>query len=395
MNKKNTDSPALANKGFLLVTSLAVTVFLTLGSASLLVNSLMQTNANTRLYNRANALQLAEAGLNQAGLNLRTSSAADDVLSSSLASGDFEITMQQSLGGNLYQVQATGTGSTEARSLEGFYRATFTSVFQFAVFGDELVEISGNIETDSFDSRNGEYNEDGNINNQGDIGTNSVSIGGIEMDGASLYIDGQIMVGPNLTDPSTYVTGYDGSLVSGGDSGIDVSSMGSTIPMSPVSVPPGVTCSDYTLTSNNTLDLYSTGGPLGDGTYCFEDLNIEGSSNVMPHGDVKVYLTGTLTVVGNTDVGNPDDPTDLIFYMTANSIATIEGSLLGTSKFYGGLYAPDATIAIGGNTEIFGAVAANRVHVTGSAIIHYDEAMADLTTEPGSYTTELTAWQEL
>lgn len=394
MNKKNTDSPALANKGFLLVTSLAVTVFLTLGSASLLVNSLMQTNANTRLYNRANALQLAEAGLNQAGLNLRTSATADDVLSDNLASGSFAVTLQESLGNNLYRVQATGTGSAETRSLEGFYRSTFSSVFQFAAFGDELVELSGNMKTDSYDSRNGEYNDPNNIGNHGDIGTNSTSIGGIEIDGDSFFVDGQLMIGPDVADPTANVTGYDADQISGGDSGTDVTSMPSTVPMTPVVVPVGLTCADVSLSGGN-MPLSIADSPLGDGSYCFHDLSLSGGATVTPSDAVKVYLTGTLTLVGNTTVGNPNDPTDLIFYMTANSVATIEGTFEGTSAFYGGLYAPEATIAIGGTAEIYGAISANRIHITGNAEIHYDEAMADLETEPGYYTTELTAWQEL
>lgn len=391
------------SKGFLLLTSLGVVVFLTLSGASLLVDGISASNISARMYNRSNAFQLAEAGINQAGLNLRTQGTSDDVMSGTLASGTFQIDKQESIANSQYWVQATGTSQLETRQIETIYQVNYQSVFQFAVFADQQVQLSGSLRTDSYDSRLGAYDPNPgptqNISHDGDVGTNSVALGGVDMSGGSLYVDGQLKIGPDVASPTTQVTGFDASLISGGTSpasnGQDVISMPTTMPLAPVVIPGGLTCNDLTVNASDVVTLSPTGGPLGDGSYCYHDLQIEGSGTFNSSGSVKVYLTGELKSVGNTLVGTPSDPTRMIFYMSTASIATIEGTISGTSDFYAGLYAPQATIALGGNSKVFGAVTAGRVYVAGNAEIHYDEAMASITQEPGFATTVSVAWREL
>lgn len=391
------------SQGFLLLTSLGVVIFLTLSGASLLVDGISASNTSARMYNRSNAFQLAEAGINQAGLNLRTQGTTDDVMSATLASGSFQIDKQESIANSQYWVQATGTSQFETRQVEMIYQVNYQSVFQFAVFADQLLGLSGSLQTDSYDSRLGAYDPNPgptqNVGQNGDVGTNSVALGGIDMSGNSLYIDGQLKIGPDVANPTGVVTGFDASTISGGTSpasdGQDVISMSTTMPLAPVVIPAGLTCNDLTVNANDVLTLSPAGGPLGDGSYCYHDLEIEGSGTFNSSGPVKVYLTGELKSVGNTVVGTVSDPTRMIFYMSTASIATIEGTISGTSDFYAGLYAPLATIAIGGNSKVFGAVTAGRVYVAGSAEIHYDEAMANITQEPGFATTIPVAWREL
>lgn len=380
--------------GFLLVTCLGVVVFLTLGGTSLLVNGITESRLSTRLYNRSNALELAEAGLSQASLNLYTSEVTDDVMLGTLSSGSFQVETQQAVPGfsSLYEVQAKGTSQLENRQLRAYYQLEQKSVFQYALFGDKGVELSGNLQTDSYDSRLGLYDDD-TANHNGDIGTNSTAAGGIDMSaissGGPPPIDGQLFTGPGVADPEAWIMGFDASRVTGGtdppSDGSDVGAMPAIIPMVPVTVPNGLTCIDAT----NPVP------PPAPGNYCYHNLTLNSNTTWIPNGPVKIYLTGTLTITGTSDVGVESDPTQMIFYMTADSIGTITGSLLGTSKFYGAIYAPEATVVVGGNTEIFGAVSAEDIHATGSAKVHYDEAFSGGGGGPGFGTVSLKAWEEL
>ena len=53
------------------------------------------------------------------------------------------------------------------------------------------------------------------------------------------------------------------------------------------------------------------------------------------------------------------------------------------------------TISITGNAEVYGAIIADRVNLSGSAAIHYDEAVNTITGVSNLYQTSVVYWQEL
>lgn len=392
------------HRGFIFLASLGVIIFLTLAGSTLLVNGVAHTNQSLRTYDRDNAIHLAEAGVQQALLHLKTQGTGDDDMDETLASGRFTIEAQEPLSPTLVRVVSRGESGSEQRRVEAFIQVTAHSVFRYAVLGDDGVTMSGAMRTDSYDSRLGAYDPDPsspayNQSHNGDIATNSPLDGALDLSGGSLQIDGQLITGPDVDDPVAMVDGYSPSLITGGtdppSDGQDVGSLPEEIPLEPVTIPQGMTCSDVTVQASQELPLSSTGGPLGNGIYCYNNLSIEGGATVSVSGSVKVYLTGTFQAVGDTVVGNPADPTDLVVYIANGGIATIEGTVAGSSAFYGGIYAPDATIAIGGEAQIYGAVVAGDAYIAGDALIHYDEALADMSGGPGYGTTERKAWREL
>jgi hypothetical protein len=90
------------------------------------------------------------------------------------------------------------------------------------------------------------------------------------------------------------------------------------------------------------------------------------------------------------------DPRKLTLLVTQSGEATLqEGTITGSTGFYGGIYAPDATINITGNADVFGSIVARQVNLTGSATIHYDEAMTDVTDISNEYSRTLVSWREL
>lgn len=369
-----------------------VTVFVTLGAA-FLVRSLNESLIGSRSVDRHEAFYLAEAGLDQASINLRTpTDAADDLLTQTLSTGTFQIESTTELQPQVWRVISRGTSQGEVRRVEAVYQLTPQSAFQWSLFGSQQVNVSGNAQTDSYDSRLGPYSDPGNKAQNGDVGTNATTPGGITVSG-SIFIEGQVAVGPNVPDPTSVVTGYTPAFITGNPK---VVSQSNPFPMPLVTVPAGLTCSDLTIQGNTTTTLSPTGGPLGNGTYCYCNLTLSGGSTLTASGSVTVYLTGQLVASGNSTVGIPATPKDMLFLMDSTAGALLQhGTLSGSTQFYGAVYGPQATITMSGNADVYGSIVGKQINVTGSATIHYDEGLADLTTVSNLYQRSVVSWRDL
>ena len=397
----------MRRSGFILLTSLIVIVFLTLAGTSLFVGGVSQSHTGLRTYSRSNALQLAEAGVNQAALNLQTATTTDDLglAPVTLSAGSFTLDPAQSVGNGLTKVISTGTSQLEQRRIEAVFQLTPQSIFRFALFGDQGVTISGNALTDSYDSSKGPYNDTVgspgyNADHHGDVGTNRTTVGGVTVSG-SLFVDGQVAVGPGVSNPTSVVSGYNPIFITGGTSppsdNQDVISQSTAFVMPSTSVPQGLTCKSLTVSGNSTVTLPTGGGTACVGTNCcFTTLKVSGGGKLTATGPVTVYLTNQLTASGNSVVGVANDPTKMTFLMTSISGATLEeGSITGSTKFYGALYGSMATIDITGNAEVYGSVIAQSVSVSGSAEVHRDTALGNNTTLSNLYKTKVVSWREL
>lgn len=379
-----------------------IAVMSTLGTA-FLVRSLTEDRLAGRALVRHRAFYLADAAVDQASLNLRTDDPADDVWTMALPTGTAQIDNPVTPLGNMrWQVTTRGTADTDQRRIEAIFALTRQSVFEFAIFGDLQVNVTGRGITTSYDSRLGPYNDDPtdpayNAGHNGDVGTNATTVGGVTA-GGSIFVDGQVAVGAGVANPVSVVSGYQPAFITGGtdppSDTQDVVAQTFTFPMPAVTVPGYLTCSDFTVNGNTTIVL-----PPGE--YCYNNLTIEGGAELLPDvsagpGGVKIYLTGALTARGNSTVGLPSDPRKLNLLVTQNGQATLqEGTITGSTGFYGGIYAPDATINITGNADVYGSIIAKQVNLTGSATIHYDEAMTDVTDISNEYTRSLVSWREL
>lgn len=378
--------------GFFYVMSLGFVLVLTMTAGSLLMRGISTTNLSERSLRQGQSLQFAESGVDHAAFALRTDSLS--LGTTNVGAGSYTIQSAETLSDGSRQVTVRGLSGTDARRVEAIIRLTPASVFQHALFGHTGVTVSGSAETDSYDSRNGLYNDPANKSHDGDVGTNSTATGGITVSG-SIFVDGQLTVGPSVSNPESVVTGFNPAFVTGGTSpasnGNDVISMGNTLPMPPVTVPGGLTCTDATINGNETTSL-------PPGTYCYRNLTIEGNGDLTTNGtgQVTVYLTGVIVAKGNSVVGYAPDPKQMVFLMAPTADATIEqGTMTGSTKFYGALYGPGSTINITGNAQIYGSIIGQTVNVSGSAEVHYDKALEDSTVVSGLYATRIIAWRDL
>ena len=219
------------------------------------------------------------------------------------------------------------------------------------------------------------------------MGTNSVEVGGIEISG-NITVNGQVAVGPGVSDPSTVVDINGGSAIISGTP--PIVSQQVALPMPEVAVPPGVPCTDLAINGSETVVLSAAVG-----NYCFNTLSVSGGGTLTVDGPVKVYVTTLFHAIGNTQIGVPSNPAYLTMLLVSDSQATIEGSMSGTTEFYGGLYAPSAHIDVGGDALIYGSIIARTVGVSGDAQIHYDESLGELTDPIGLYRIRILSWREL
>ena len=382
-------------RGAAVLFSLGIVVLLsTLGSAVLL-RSLNETQLSRRSSARQGAFFLAEGGVDQALLNLRTpTDLTDDVNTSALLTGTFTIDSPPvDLGNDRWQVTTHGTAQQEQRTMQAVFQLTPQSVFQFALFGSQGVTISGNATTNNYDSRLGSYASQTPGHN-GDVGTNSTAVGGVTISG-SIFVDGQVAVGQNVSNPTSVVTGYNPAFITGGTSPPtdtqDVVSQTTPFPMptNPTNPPGGCNTNLPPLVGKTRTFLTGT-------NYCPPGIQtINGGETWTANGMVKIYISDELKINGNSTVGVASDPTLMRILMSTGSAATMEGTITGSTDVYAAIYGPQATINISGNAKVFGAVIAKQVNVSGSAEIHYDEATASITDISNLYVTSVTSWREL
>ncbi|MDP3702973.1 MAG: hypothetical protein Q8R78_01075 [Candidatus Omnitrophota bacterium] len=368
---------------FLLITILVMLVAMVAVGAASLTRSATELQGSTRFTTSHRAFHLAEASVDAAIVNFQGGQ-LDGLVLSTLSSGSYWATVHPQ-GGLVYLVNGHGLQGLEQRDVEAVVRLTPRSIFQYGLFGGDQVIISGQAITDSFDSSQGAY-DPGTAGAEGDLGTNSVVTGGITISG-SIAINGQVAVGPGVADPGSVVAISGGTALITGSPPVE--SQSTTMALPQVTVPEGLTCEDMVVTGQTTLLL-----PSVLVHHCFHDLTVSGGGMLTADGPVKVYVTGAFTASGNTVIGIPSDPTAMLLFLVSNEQATFEGSLTGSTEFYGGMYAPSATIAITSNAQVFGSVVARTVDVSGDAQVHYDHALGNLTEPIGIYDTDLLSWRE-
>jgi len=351
----------------------------------LIVQSSGDLSISERAIREERAFQLAEAGVDAAALRLHVGDFTDlpDAL---MADGTYwaEVTPTGVPFG--FTITSHGDYRASARAIEVVAHLVPTSVFRYALFGAAQLIVSGDVVTDSYDSASGAYDA-ATAGSDGDIGTNATATGGVTVDG-SILVNGQVAVGPEVPDPSSVVDVNGGSAIITGVP--QFVSQPVAMPVPPVSIPAGLTCSNLTVNGNVVHTLQSSVG-----VYCFDQLKVGGGARLTADGPVIVYIKDSFSATGSSVVGVEGDPTQLTMRFASNSSAKIENTLAGTTDFYGGIYAPETSFEVSGDTRIYGAVIAKTVEASGNVLVHYDEAMAELSGPTGFYVVNIKSWREL
>ena len=279
---------------FLISSYLALTVIGTF-SLTLFMKNAVTYHAAQRVENRIRAFDLAEAGVDQAIVQLRSNLSYVGQGYTPLGNdGGFQVIVEtpNSLQPTVKRITATGHSPSNLSTSYAYSNRqvvaheNFTqSGGGFGLFSSTSVQMSGNAGTDSFDSRNGPYNPSQPRSN-GHVGTNTIQAGYVMLSG-NVHIGGNVVVGPG-GNPSRVI-------VTSGNVRIDGSRTAapSLRVLDPVVIPSSLTnLGGLTVNGNNTVTL-------GAGTYWYSSINVTGNGRVNFTGPATVYVSGNVTLSGN------------------------------------------------------------------------------------------------
>lgn len=340
-----------------------------------------------RNQNRIVAFNMAEAGIDDALSKLSADSTYsgtgtyNSMSTNSVRGGYLTSITTPALSPNIRLLQSTGyspSNSTtdrayENRSILAYAEIDEESYFDFAVFAKNGMQINGNPLIDSFDSRNGSYDEQTPGAN-GDIGTNSVANSGVTLVGNATVM-GDAQVGPNA-NPGDVISISGNASISGNQSS-----------STKEKEYPSVTTN---LTSQGTLNIKGNSHlTLAGGTYHYSSLSIAGNGSLDLTGPTVIYVSGPVSITGNGIGTSSNLPPNLIIYVTTNDDVKVAGN----GDFHGGIYAPDSDVKVSGNGDVFGAIVSNTYQQSGNGSMHFDEALVD-TGSTGQGAISLVSWTE-
>lgn len=379
---------------------LLVSLFLAWGSATM-IGSVNEQRLVLRSRDLTHAFHVAEAGLEDAMVQLRTGNAAS-IGTTSFAQGNYTVSITQpsSLASNQYLVQASGQVKGLTRTIEAVAKVDSASVFQFALFGSDNVRVKVNDEddsgdndaseqdthqvvVDSYDSALGSYQSQtpGTAN----VGTNNTEEKSVRLKAGSgegsITVNGQVAVGTGMANPSTAAE-ITGNVTVTGSPQVVSQSTALTLP---AVTPPSSCGGKQDLKHGETLTLSENSSP-----YCFDKLKLQDDAAVIVQGNVVVYV-GELEVKNDSQLNAAGKPTQLIVQVTSNKKVKLQDNVL----FVGGLYAPASKAKIKDNVTVYGSIVATRIKVKNNADIHYDQALSTVgPASSGSGTTAVVSWRE-
>ncbi|GEN07046.1 hypothetical protein SAMN05443572_104330 [Myxococcus fulvus] len=104
------------------------------------------------------------------------------------------------------------------------------------------------------------------------------------------------------------------------------------------------------------------------------------SVEVVPPGELDLFVGGDMTVAGQLLLGSVDAPARVRVYSAGTGTLGISaGSVLA-----GNLYAPGATLTLSGNAEVFGSVFVRHIESSGTLALHYDSDILSLASACGT-----------
>lgn len=358
------------------------------------------------------ALEVAEAGLIKAELEIQalTDPDADGIgtIADLYGSGSYEIqATQDPVQPDRWILQAEGWSGVTGRRIEVGLRRRENSYFVEGLFARDDMLLNGSIATDSYDSRKGDYasqavNWDAGgpyAGAKGHVGSNQ----GILVLGTKAHVRGNAIPGPLRTVETS------------GDPVITGDQLARERPI-PISDPPlaefeaALQNNDNqqliplkTVYNQKTLQLRPKGQErveLSGGTYFFTDIDLSGGAQIVITGPCRIYVTGELDLTGGGVVNETGRPADCLIYAhpyplpSGHNPANADVRLTGNAQAAMAVYAPERDVIVSGTSDIFGAVLGRTISVPGDARFHYDEALMEMKTDAIVYMERL-YWREV
>lgn len=441
-------SPLRAQRGSLLIVAMLLSAVIAIAITSYVqLGRTAGTISNRAFYNNA-AMNIAEAGIEQAMWSINRMIADDGAMSPAWddwktddninyirAFKNFSLGQNVSSYVNVHVELLNFKGQVEPKvttrsvltpvrgaAIEKWVRVELqrASVFANGLVAKKEVLFRGNNPTvdswnsgwhpDPSESKNIPYDSTSK-NDAGSVGSISVTVDNVSVKNADIYgyvstgkfepaIGPQGLIGPFGTPKNTIVEGH--------------TSTDFTANFDPVTQPTGGTA----------LGVINGPGTITAGTYSVTSISVAGApgSNLVIEGDVvlhvsgdikftgnggiviktgaslTIYCPGTIDIAGNgvlnggSTAATAQQPAKFQIWGTDNDASLQSISIAGNGVLSGVVYAPNASVKINGNGDVFGSVIANNIDVTGEALFHYDEALSNF---GGDNPFRLKGWNEL
>lgn len=375
------------NRGMMLITTLGLAATVITLSAAILTASVVEIKAAEKFEHRTIAFHWAEGAIDQTLVQLRTNAAYVGIPATAAmanVSGTY-LSAVTPMGNGVYRINSTasitGTPSVlaQSRSLQAYATiAASSSPFNSAVFAKDNIAMSGNVNTESYDSRNGAYSA-ARATHQGHIGSNNTGAATIALSG-NVKIKGNVTVGPGA-DLNVAIRTPGNVTISGTQSAASAPTV-----LDPVVVPANAV--NLGVLNVNSL----TPRTLSGGTYVVSTLNVSGLGKLRVTGETTIYVTTGVIITGGGTVSDNNVvslPTNLRLYVQG-----IQVNMSGNAKFYGAIYAPNAQVNMSGNSKIYGSVVGRWVNCSGNNDIYFDEALKTAGGSSNS-SSDVTYWTEM
>ena len=203
----------------------------------------------------------------------------------------------------------------------------------FKIIGIDYVKMTGNTKVNSV-ATNGSISMTGSATVQGDAFTGNGGVKGGRVTGNR----------NSLAAPLVYPPAQGGSIATSNDN----------YRATPSSA---VASGSIRLSGQKSVTLPA-------GKYYFKDIILTGGASVVCTGPVEIYLTGTLSLTGNT-ITYDNLPNNLKIFV----LGTGKVTLTGTTGVYAEIYAPNSPVTLTGNGEIAGSVVGKSISLTGNATV--------------------------
>ncbi|MBN2283465.1 MAG: hypothetical protein JXO48_06205 [Deltaproteobacteria bacterium] len=254
-----------------------------------------------------------------------------------------------------------------------------SSLFDYCIFGSEIVTIDNNAVIDSYSSSDGPYDTTSNRNNEYYVGTNnSMDSGFVIAAGADFYLPDAGETKEQHLEAEVDKDMTPKELPAGWESWTDLLTFlhfTSNGQVETLTAGNYITTDMYftnnsSLTIEGDVTIYVVGNYDGSQN---SSLNIGNAAN--PDSSLTMYVGGDMDFSNNTVYNYQNNPADYIIYglSTCNNI-----QLTNNSSTYGAIYAPTADVYTGNNAEMYGSIVADSITVRQNALIHYDEDLAGL-----------------
>lgn len=366
------------------VVALGVTVILAIFSSTMLLRAIHEADLGELEATKIHILFLAESAIDHAIANLRVNNTAD-IASTALGDGTYGATISP-LGSSRYRITGQGRVGSQQQNLEAVVQQSGGSVFGYAMFGYDQLDMKNGSLTDSYNSSLGNY-DPSTAGTNGGIGTNSTATHAVKLSNGAA-INGQVVVGPGMSDPTTAVDNT-GGIITGSP---PIVSASSALAQPAVSTT-GLSCGTKLKVDGTTFSWNQASSP-----YCYQEIVVDNGASISVTGNVVVYVTGKFEVKNSGRVNVvlsgatvTSKPTQLVVQSASTEKVLIDNDAIVVA----GIYAPYAKADIKNSAVLYGSIVADEVVEDNSAKIHYDQALKDTGPSGGSAEIRVESWREL